>query len=61
MIKNPYEDYEKTIGWKAVDKAINDLVKNNDLEEYTAREYVVGYIVKSLIEAKVLNTEGETN
>lgn len=61
MTKHPYEDYEKTIGWKTIDKAINDLVKNNDLEECTAREYIVGYIVKSLIEAKVLHTEGEAN
>jgi hypothetical protein len=31
-----------------VDKAINDLVDNQDLVEATQRDYIVGYICKKL-------------
>lgn len=30
--------------WTVIDKAIDDLVKNDDLIEQTAREIIVGYI-----------------
>lgn len=30
--------------WAVIDKAIDDLVKNDDLIEQTTREIIVGYI-----------------
>lgn len=34
-----------------IDAAVKDLVDNQDLCESTAREYIVGYLVKSMIDA----------
>jgi hypothetical protein len=47
---SPYEMYRETQVWKIVDKAINDLVVNNDLAEKTRRDYIVGYLCKNLQE-----------
>ena len=52
---HPYTDYEDTRLWKAVEKAIEDLVKNKDLEETMARPYIVGYICKSLDNSSLLS------
>lgn len=45
---HPYEEYEGTKLWKSIDKAIGKLVKNGDLCEQTGRQYIVGYLVKSV-------------
>ena len=50
-MKHPYEELEKTSLWRVVDSSIEDLVANGDLLEQTPRVYVVGYIVKKLVEA----------
>ena len=47
---HPYRKYENTELWKMVDQIIDDLVENQDLEETTAREYIVGYFCKHLEE-----------
>ena len=44
QVIHPYTRYEQTPLWKALDKGIDDLVKNNDIEELTRREYIVGYL-----------------
>lgn len=49
-MKHPYTKYENTELWKKVDQIIGDLVENQDLEETTAREYIVGYFCKHLEE-----------
>ena len=51
---HPYSEFEDTAVWTAVDKAINDLVKNGDLVEETKREYIVGYICKALVRQKCI-------
>jgi hypothetical protein len=38
--------WEGTPLWRAVEKAVADLVQNRDLVEDEYREYVVGYICK---------------
>lgn len=48
--ERPYKEYEAHPTWKRVDKAISDLVENQDLVERTARPYIVGYICKILSE-----------
>ncbi|MGH2318840.1 hypothetical protein ACRC6Q_13840 [Planococcus sp. SE5232] len=47
---HPYEKYENTELWKKIDQALDELVENQDIEEITKREYIVGYICKKLIE-----------
>jgi hypothetical protein len=47
---HPYQQYEGTALWQAVDHAIDDLVNNGDLIEQTRREYIVGYICKIITE-----------
>jgi hypothetical protein len=48
--KHPYQQYEKLPIWKALDNAVSELVRNGDLEEQTAREYIIGYLAKTLTE-----------
>lgn len=45
-MNHPYTEYEQTLVWESVNKAIDDLVQNGDLEEMTSREHIVGYICK---------------
>ena len=47
----PYKLFETKKIWKIVNKAIDDLVKNQDIKETTHRRYIVGYICKLLSEA----------
>jgi hypothetical protein len=47
-LPHPYKQFEKTGLWKALNKGILDLVKNQDLKEITRREYIVGYLCKLL-------------
>lgn len=48
----PYDVFRGAEIWNVVDKAISDLVKNNDLIENTRRDYIVGYICQKLQELK---------
>jgi hypothetical protein len=43
---HPYERHENTPLWKAIDKAVTDLVVNQDLVENEYHEYIVGHICK---------------
>ncbi|MCB0741604.1 MAG: hypothetical protein R2796_06260 [Chitinophagaceae bacterium] len=47
-IKHPYQEYEKSNLWELISKAIDDLVKNQDIELTTRKEYVVGYLCKAI-------------
>lgn len=48
---HPYEAWEGTKVWSALESAIAELVENQDLTEMTAREYIVGFLAKRLSEA----------
>ena len=37
---HPYEQFEGTPLWETLNKGINDLVENSDIEETTRREYI---------------------
>lgn len=37
--------------WKVIDAAVKDLVDNRDLGEGTPRAYIVGCLVKSMVDA----------
>lgn len=43
---HPYVVWQDTPLWRAVEKAVADLVENKDLIEKEYREYIVGYICK---------------
>jgi hypothetical protein len=45
---SPYDLYKGTKIWEIVEKAIEDLIANNDIAETTQRDYIVGYICKQL-------------
>lgn len=51
-IPHPYSQYELEPIWPVINQAITDLVSNGDLEEKTARNYIVGYICKLIGEFK---------
>ena len=44
--QHPYKALENTPEWRAIEKAVADLVRNGDMVEQTARQYVVGYITQ---------------
>lgn len=45
-IKHPYKKFEKTKLWELINEALDDLIKNQDIELTTRKEYVVGYLCK---------------
>ena len=47
-IKHPYKEYQQTQLWDLVDKAIDHLVKNQDIELTTRKEYIIGYLCKTI-------------
>ena len=47
-IKHPYKEYEQTYLWELIDNAVNDLEKNQDIVLTTQKEYIIGYICKSI-------------
>ncbi|WP_157406249.1 hypothetical protein [Neobacillus drentensis] len=51
MVSHPYTQFENTTLWNLISKIIDDLVENDDIEEKTQREYIVGYIISKLIES----------
>jgi hypothetical protein len=49
-MKHPYIAYKNSQYWSIINKAIDDLVNNEDIEEKTTRDHIVGYICKLLVE-----------
>ena len=45
---HPYRKYESLKEWRIIKKAISDLIKNKDIELFTPKEYIIGYLTKSL-------------
>lgn len=54
-MSHPYKQFEGTPLWETVNKGIDDLVENNDIEETTRREYIVGYLCKLISESETKN------
>jgi hypothetical protein len=50
-VSHLYTQFENTPLWNLISKIIDDLVENDDIEEKTQREYIVGYIITKLIES----------
>ena len=49
-MSHPYKQFENTPLWMVIDKGIEELVENNDIEETTNRESIVGYLCKIISE-----------
>jgi hypothetical protein len=47
-----YKKFEGTPLWQELDAAITRLIENGDIEELTAREFIVGYLCQVLTAAK---------
>jgi hypothetical protein len=54
-MSHPYGQFEGTPLWEVINKGIDDLVENNDLEETTQREYIVGYLCMLINESIMAN------
>jgi hypothetical protein len=59
--KHPYQEYEGSEVWKVLEKGIKDLHANGDVVETTARPYIVGYLVKRLVDAGLIAFPARVN
>jgi hypothetical protein len=57
--QHSYVKYESLPEWGVIDKAISDLIDNNDLVEQTARYCIIGYILRSLGERGLLKSQSK--
>ena len=57
MDSHPYRQYETTLAWKIIEEAVSDLVANQDISETTDRSYIVGYLVKRLVEEGLVSAK----
>ena len=48
MMNHPYKQFENTALWTILEKSLNELVSNNDIELLTPYEYVIGYLCQQL-------------
>ena len=46
--KHPYKEYENSLLWKLIEESLDDLIKNQDIDLNTRKEYVVGYLSKNI-------------
>ena len=49
-----YAEFASSPAWPVIERAISDLVENQDLVEGTPRILIVGYIVRQLTEAGIV-------
>jgi hypothetical protein len=47
---NPYAEYEHTLHWHVIKWAIEQLVNNGDITIHTDINYVIGYIITTMLE-----------
>jgi hypothetical protein len=52
----PYRKFEDLAAWNVVDEAIEKLERNNDLMALTNRRYIVGFVVKKLIDKGLIKS-----
>ncbi|MEY5041269.1 MAG: hypothetical protein RLZZ414_817 [Bacteroidota bacterium] len=48
-MNHPYKDYENNKLWELIEKGIDDLIENQDIELTTRKEYVIGYLCQIVI------------
>jgi hypothetical protein len=47
---HPYAKFEGRVLWRTVEKAVAALAKNGDIQELTARKYIVGFICQNVVD-----------
>ncbi len=47
-MRTPYDEYQGTALWQIISETINELGDNDDLEERTTHEHIVGYLCSKL-------------
>jgi len=47
-VRTPYDEYQETALWQIISETINELIDNDDLEERTTHEHIVGYLYSKL-------------
>lgn len=47
-MRTPYDEYQETALWQIISETINELIDNDDLEERTTHEHIVGYLCSKL-------------
>lgn len=47
-MRTPYDQYQETALWQIISETINELIDNDDLEERTTHEHIVGYLCSKL-------------
>ena len=47
-----YDKFKTTSEWAIIEKAINDLIENQDLKLTTSKDLVIGYITKQIIDKR---------
>ncbi len=45
-MQHPYQEFVDTELWNTLWETVDELVENQDIEEMTSREYIVGYVNK---------------
>jgi hypothetical protein len=55
FVPSVYDEFRTSPAWAVIDRALSDLVENQDLVEGTLRYHIVGYIVKQLTEAGIVS------
>ncbi len=48
MLKTPYDQLKKTELWYVISGAIDELIENDDLEERTTHDHIVGYLCQKI-------------
>ena len=54
---HPYKEYEDSKLWAVIEKALEDLVENQDLNLCTRKEYIIGFLIKSLVASELIDSE----
>lgn len=54
-VESPYEKYRNSKLWEVVEKALDALEDNRDINITTHSDYVIGYLVQSLANAGVID------
>jgi hypothetical protein len=54
MSSRPFPEYQHTLLWRAVERALADLQRSGELTVETAPEYVIGYLCQELAARQVL-------
>ena len=52
-MSHPYKQFENSALWEVINNGINELSNNNNIEEATRREYIVGYLCELISELEM--------